>query len=190
MQDSKRTPEPQDAPLPTAPDPRTDSAIDTLAELPPADPAPDLVELLQKAEAEVTDLRNAWLRARADVENARKQAAADVGRAHKFAIEKFAADLLPVKDALVQALAVENATQEQLRAGVELTLRQLEAAFTRAQLVEIDPAGDKFDPHRHQAMQMVDAAQAPNSVVQVLQKGYALNDRVLRPALVTVAKGE
>lgn len=158
-------------------------------EAPAADPAPDLIELLQKAESEVAGLRDAWLRARAELENARKQAALDVAKAHKFAIEKFAAELLPVADSLQQALAVANATPEQLRAGVELTLKQLQAAFERAQLTEIDPSGGKFDPHLHQAMQMVESDQPANTVVQVFQKGYALNDRVLRPALVTVAKG-
>jgi molecular chaperone GrpE len=144
---------------------------------------------LQRAQAEAAELRDAFLRARADVENTRKQAAADVAKAYKFAIERFAEDLLPVVDSLQQALAVSNATPEQLRAGVELTLKQLQAAFGRAQLTEIDPAGEKFDPHRHQAMQMVDSEQPANTVVQVFQKGYALNDRILRPALVTVAKG-
>lgn len=167
----------------------SDAVSGTPDETPLADPAPDLLDLLEKAEAEVADLKDAWLRARADIENARKQAALDVSKAHKFAIERFAADLLPVADSLQQALAVENATPEQLRAGVELTLKQLRAAFGRAQLSEIDPAGGKFDPHLHQAMQMVESGQPANTVVQVFQKGYALNDRVLRPALVTVAKG-
>lgn len=144
---------------------------------------------LRKAADEIAELKDAWLRAKAEVENTRRQGALDVAKAHKFAIERFAEDLLPVADSLQQALSVENATPEQLRSGVELTLKQLQAAFGRAQLVEIDPAGEKFDPHQHQAMQMVDAGQAPNTVVQVFQKGYALNDRVLRPALVTVAKG-
>ena len=165
------------------------AATGTPDDTPLADPAPDLLELLQKAEAEVADLRNAWLRARADLDNARKQAALDVTKAHKFAIEKFAADLLPVADSLQQALAVEHGTPEQLRAGVELTLKQLQAALGRAQLAEIDPVGEKFDPHRHQAMQMVESDQPANTVVQVFQKGYALNERVLRPALVAVAKG-
>ena len=154
-----------------------------------ADASDDPAGALQKAQAEAAELRDAFLRARADVENARKQAAADVAKAYKFAIERFAEDLLPVVDSLQQALAVSNATPEQLRAGVELTLKQLQAAFGRAQLTEIDPAGEKFDPHRHQAMQMVDSEQPANTVVQVFQKGYALNDRILRPALVTVAKG-
>ena len=192
MQDPTARPEPQDsAPvtgdkLMNAVEAATDAAIEPRSD---GDPAPDLLELLQKAEREVADLRDAWLRARADTENARKQAAVDVGKAHKFAIERFAADLLPVADALQQALAVGNATTEQLRAGVELTLKALEAAFARADIEVIDPVGQKFDPHLHQAMQMVDADQPANTVVQVYQKGYLLNDRVLRPALVTVAKG-
>jgi molecular chaperone GrpE len=144
---------------------------------------------LRKADQEMAELKDAYLRARAELENVRRQGALDVQKAHKFGIERFAEDLLPVKDALEQALAVDNATTEQLRAGVDLTLRQLETAFARAQLAVIDPVGEKFDPHRHQAMQMVDSDQPANTVVAVFQKGYALNDRVLRPALVSVAKG-
>jgi molecular chaperone GrpE len=166
----------------------TAGAVD-VEQTPSADPAPDLLELLQKAEREVADLRDAWLRARADTENVRKQSAADVGKAHKYAIERFASNLLPVADALQQSLAVDNATNDQLRAGVELTLKELLAAFSRAQIEAIDPVGEKFDPHLHQAMQMVDSTEPPGTVVQVYQKGYLLNDRVLRPALVTVAKG-
>ena len=155
-----------------------------------ADATHDPDAALQKAQAEAAELRDAFLRARADVENTRKQAAADVAKAYKFAIERFAEDLLPVADSLQQALAVSNATPQQLRDGVELTLKQLQTAFGRAQLAEIDPVGEKFDPHRHQAMQMVASDQPANTVVQVFQKGYALNDRILRPALVTVAKAE
>ena len=166
-------------------DPSDDPAQQALGEA----LASDLTGLLKKAEGEVAELRDAWLRARADTENIRKQAAADVAKAHKYAVEKFASDLLPVRDALEQALADAAGTPEQLRAGVELTLKQLDAAFGRAQVEVIDPAGDKFDPHRHQAIQMVEAAAPANTVVQVLQKGYLLSDRVLRPALVTVAKG-
>jgi molecular chaperone GrpE len=151
---------------------------------PAADPA---VELAQ-ARAEAAEFKDAWLRAKAEAENVRRQAAADVTKAHKFAVERFAEDLLPVKDSLEQSLGVANATPEQLRAGVELTLKQLSAALARAQIAEIDPAGERFDPHRHQAMQMVPSDQPANSVVQVFQKGYLLNDRVLRPAMVTVAK--
>jgi molecular chaperone GrpE len=167
----------------------TGEPVDVVEQAPSADPAPDILELLQKAEREVADLRDAWLRARADTENVRKQAAADVGKAHKYAIERFASNLLPVVDALQQSLAVDHATTEQLRAGVELTLKELLAAFSRAQIEAIDPVGEKFDPHLHQAMQMVDSSEPPGTVVQVYQKGYLLNDRVLRPALVTVAKG-
>jgi molecular chaperone GrpE len=163
---------------------------DAVPDAQPADPAPDLTTLLQKAEAEVAGLRDAWLRAKADAENLRKQAQSDLARAHKYAIEKFAEDLLPVKDALEHALAVETATTEQLRAGVELTLKQLVAVFARVQLTEVDPAGQKFDPHQHQAMAMVDSDQPPSTVVQVLQKGYRLADRILRPALVAVAKSK
>jgi molecular chaperone GrpE len=190
MQQPNTPPEAPPAPdLPevaaAAPDPRADR----VPEAAPADPAPDVDALLRKAEEEVAGLRDAWLRARADVENVRRTAAADVAKAHRFAVEKFAADLLPVRDALEQALAAGHATPEQLRAGVELTLKALGTAFERAQVTEIDPAGQKFDPHRHQAMQMVDSDLPPNTVVQVFQKGYALHDRVLRPAMVTVAKG-
>jgi molecular chaperone GrpE len=163
-------------------------ATETIPPLPPADPAPDIATLLRKAETEAAELKDSWLRARADVENIRKQAANDVARAHKYAIEKFAEELLPVKDALEAALATGNATPEALRAGVELTLKQLGAAFDKAQIVAIDPSGEKFDPHRHQAMAMIESDQPPNHVIQVFQKGYLLNDRVLRPAMVAVAK--
>jgi len=167
-------------------DPRP--AGDRIADATPADPAPDLSDLLKKAETEVADLRDAFLRARAETDNVRKQAQADVARAHKYAVEKFAEDLLPVKDALEQTLAAQNVTPETLKSGAELTLKALAAAFGRAQVVELNPVGEKFDPHRHQAMQMVESTQPPNTVVTVFQKGYLINDRTLRPALVTVAK--
>ena len=129
------------------------------------------------------------MRARAEVENVRRQGQADVAKAHKYAIEKFAEDLLPVKDALEQALATgEDVSAETLKAGADLTLKSLSAAFGRAAIREIDPTGQKFDPHLHQAMQVVDSDLPPNMVVTVFQKGYLLNDRVLRPALVTVSK--
>ena len=175
--------------VPEVPVPSPERAADRVPEAPPADPAPDVDALLRKAEEEVAGLKDAWLRARAELENVRKVAAADVAKAHRYAAEKFAGDLLPVKDALEQTLAAANATPEQLRAGVELTLKELRLAFERAQVSEVDPAGQKFDPHRHQAMQMVDADLPPNTVVQVFQKGYVLHDRVLRPAMVAVAKG-
>ncbi len=176
-------------PVPEVPVPSPERMADRVPEAPPADPAPDVDALLRKAEEEVAGLKDAWLRARAELENVRKVAAADVAKAHRYAAEKFAGDLLPVKDALEQTLAAASASPEQLRAGVELTLKQLRSAFERAQVAEVDPTGQKFDPHRHQAMQMVDADLPPNTVVQVFQKGYVLHDRVLRPAMVAVAKG-
>ena len=164
-------------------------AADPLAADPAdADGATDLAAELEKAQAEAAELRDAWLRARAETDNVRRQAQADVARAHKYAVEKFAEDLLPVKDALEQTLAAENVTPETLKSGAELTLKALSAAFNRAQLVELNPVGEKFDPHRHQAMQAVESSQPPNTIVTVYQKGYLLNDRTLRPALVTVAK--
>ncbi|HEY3177973.1 MAG TPA: nucleotide exchange factor GrpE [Casimicrobiaceae bacterium] len=161
---------------------------ETVADSAPADPAPDLADLLKKAETEVADLRDAWLRARADAENTRKQAQADIAKTYKYAIEKFAEDLLPVKDALEQTLTAENITPETLKSGAELTLKALEAAFGRAQITEINPGGEKFDPHRHQAMMTIESREPPNTVVTVYQKGYLINDRTLRPALVAVAK--
>jgi molecular chaperone GrpE len=161
---------------------------ETVADSAPADPAPDLADLLKKTETEVADLRDAWLRARADAENTRKQAQADIAKAYKYAIEKFAEDMLPVKDALEQTLAAENVSPETLKSGAELTLKALEAAFSRAQIAEINPVGEKFDPHRHQAMMTVESREPPNSVVTVYQKGYLINDRTLRPALVAVAR--
>jgi molecular chaperone GrpE len=166
------------------------SGPEVIPEPPPADPAPDIAALLRKAETEAAELKDAWLRARADIENLRRQAANDVARAHKYAIEKFAEELLPVKDALETALGSEAGDGAALRAGVELTLKQLAAAFAKAQIVEVDPRGEKFDPHRHQAMAMVDADQPANTVVQVFQKGYLIADRVLRPAMVAVAKAK
>jgi molecular chaperone GrpE len=153
-----------------------------------ADPAADLAELLKKAESEAADLRDAWLRARADADNTRKQAQADIAKTYKYAVEKFAEDLLPVKDALEQTLAAEKVTPETLKSGAELTLKALQAAFGRAQITEINPVGEKFDPHRHQAMMTVESREPPNTVVTVYQKGYLINDRTLRPALVAVAK--
>jgi len=144
---------------------------------------------LEKAKAEAAEMKDAWLRARAEVENVRRQGQADVARAHKYAIDKFAEDLLPVKDALEQTLAADQSVSpETLKAGADLTLKSLNTAFSRAAIKEIDPAGQKFDPHLHQAMQVVDSDLPPNTVVTVFQKGYLLNDRVLRPALVTVSK--
>ena len=149
-------------------------------------PSPE--ELLRNAELQVQEHHDAWLRAKAETENIRKRAQIDVANAHKYGVESFANALLPVKDSLDAALAAQNNSVESLRSGIELTLKQLVSVFDKFSLTEINPVGEKFDPHRHQAMTMVDADAAPNTVVQVLQKGYALHDRVVRPALVSVAR--
>jgi molecular chaperone GrpE len=174
----------------TAPDYHTDdpASDETLA---PSHDAPASGDNpLERAQAEAAELKDAWLRARAEVENVRRQGQADVAKAHKYAIEKFADDLLAVKDALEQTLATDRTVSiETLKAGAELTLKALDAAFARAHIQVVDPApGQKFDPHQQQAMQTVASDLPPNTVVTVFQKGYMINDRVLRPALVTVAK--
>ncbi len=164
-------------------------AVDRVGDPSPADPAPDLAEILRKAETEVADLKDAWLRAKAETENVRRAGQTDLARAHKYATERFASELLPVRDALEQALSTPNATPEQLREGVELTLKALAAAFDKSSIVAIDPTGERFDPNRHQAMAMVPSSQPAQAVVQVFQKGYLLHDRILRPALVVVSGG-
>jgi molecular chaperone GrpE len=152
------------------------------------DPAPGLEALLVRAENAAQEHRDAWLRAKADADNIRKRAQSDLANAHKYAVENFAAELVPVRDSLEAALAAGNATPEALRSGVELTLKQLTAAFEKFSIREINPLGEKFDPHKHQSISMVESDAEPNTVVAVLQKGYSLNDRILRPALVSIAK--
>lgn len=147
-----------------------------------------IAEALQRAELEAANHRDAWLRAKADAENIRKRAQADISNAHKYAIENFSTELLAVKDSLEASLTVNNATIEAFKAGMELTLKQLSAVFEKFNIKTIDPVGEKFDPHLHQAMCTVDSDLAPNTVVAVMQKGYQLNDRIIRPALVTVSK--
>jgi molecular chaperone GrpE len=149
---------------------------------------PSLEDLLREAELKAAEHHDAWLRAKAEADNIRKRAQEDIAKAHKFGVERFASDLLAVKDSLEAALAAENATVENLKSGVELTLRQLEAVFEKQGLREINPVGQKFDPHQHQAISMLPSEKEPNTVINVLQKGYCLYDRVIRPALVTVAK--
>ena len=123
------------------------------------------------------------------METVRRRAQEDVSKAHKFAIEGFAESLLPVRDSLEMALTVEVPSVESLKEGVEATLRQLTQAFERHRLLVIDPLHQKFDPNRHQAISMAPSRDvAPNHVVSVLQKGYMINDRILRPALVTVSQ--
>ena len=163
---------------------------DTADTPPEKEVMPNLQEMLKAAELQSAEHHDAWLRAKAETENMRRRAAEDVDKARKFAAESFASDLLAVKDSLEAALAVESPSVENLKDGVELTLKQLVAAFGRFNLHDIDPMGEKFDPHMHQAIQMVESDQPANTVVTVLQKGYRLHERTLRPALVMVAKGK
>jgi molecular chaperone GrpE len=173
----------------------------TSQELPPAgatpaqapdghvDTTPSMEELLRQAELKAQEHHDAWLRAKAEMENARRRALDEVEKARKFALDKFAGDLLAVKDSLEAALATgDNASLESIKSGVEITLKQLSGVFEKHAIQEIHPLGEKFDPNCHQAISMVDGEGEPNTVATVLQKGYLLNERVIRPALVMVVK--
>ena len=139
-------------------------------------------------QAKNTELADSYLRAKAEAENARRRADEEISKARKFALESFAESLLPVTDSLEAGLAIKDASPKQIREGAEATLKQLKSALERNRVIEINPAsGAKFDPHQHQAISVVSAAQEANTVVSVLQKGYLIAERVLRPALVTVA---
>jgi len=143
---------------------------------------------LATLQAKSSELADQYLRAKAEAENARRRAEEDISKARKFAVESFAESLLPVTDSLEAGLTLKDATPEQIREGAQATLRQLVAALERNKVVAINPAaGAKFDPHQHQAISVVPADQEANTVVSVLQKGYSIAERVLRPALVTVA---
>jgi molecular chaperone GrpE len=154
------------------------------------DVLPSLEEQLRDLELKAAEHHDAWLRAKAETENVRRRAQEDISKAHKFAVEKFARELLAVRDSLEAALASDKQTVEDLRGGVELTLKQLVAAFEKSAVAEVNPVGEKFDPHQHQAIGMVPSEQEANTVVTVLQKGYLIADRVLRPALVMVAQAK
>ncbi len=171
MQDELRT----DAPAESSPEKET---------------MPSLEELLKAAELQAAEHHDAWLRAKAETENMRRRATEEADRARKFAVEGFANELLAVKDSLEAALNAESHSVDTLKSGVELTLKQLSAAFTKYNLHDIDPMGEKFDPHQHQAIQTIESDQPANTVVAVLQKGYRLHERTLRPALVMVARGK
>ncbi|MCQ9329075.1 nucleotide exchange factor GrpE [Pelistega suis] len=148
-------------------------------------------KLIGELQQQVLDLKDQVLRAHAEMENIRRRSQEEVSKARKFGTESFAESLIPVKDSLEAALAVENQALETLKEGMETTLRQLVSAFERNQLKEIAPAtGDKFDPNVHQAISSVPNAEVEaNAVVQTLQKGYTIAERVLRPALVIVSAG-
>ena len=148
-------------------------------------PEEEIAQLNQK----IGELEDSFLRAKAEGENIRRRAQEDISKAHKFAIEGFAEALLPVKDSLEMALKIEVPSVESLKEGVDMTLKQLVAAFERNRLVELDPKpGEKLDPMKHQAISMVPSEQEANTIVSVLQKGYMISDRLLRPALVTVSQ--
>ncbi len=169
---------------PTAPQPNDLQATNS-----PQDEAPDALEqALKIAQDELDTLKDQFLRAKAEAENTRRRAEEETAKARKFAVEAMAQELLPVKDSLEAALADTSGSIEALKKGVELTLSQLRGAFERSRIQEVIPAaGERFDPSRHQAIASVPAQQAANTVVSVLQKGYALAERTLRPAMVTVA---
>ena len=151
----------------------------------------DVSGMLSAAQEEIARYHDELLRARAEIENVRRRAQDDVAKARKFGTESFAESLIPVRDSLEAALALTDQSAEAWKEGVEATLRQLNTAFERNQMREVAPAaGDRFDPHFHQAISTVPSEHAANTIVQVLQKGYTLADRVLRPALVTVSSGQ
>jgi len=182
-------PQPPSGPPTQAPlgDNHAHEAGPPLPESPVEDPMSVLQAELAMVKVQNTDLADQFLRAKAEAENARRRADEEVSKARKFAVEAFAESLLPVADSLTAGLAIADASAEQLREGSEATLRQLKSALERHKVIEINPeAGAKFDPHQHQAISVVPAEQEPNTVVMVLQKGYLIADRVLRPALVTV----
>ena len=150
----------------------------------------DLGAKLSAAQEDVARYHEELLRARAEVENVRRRAQEDVAKARKFGTEAFAESLIPVRDSLEAALALTDQTAEAWKEGVEATLRQLNGAFERNQMREVAPApGDKFDPHFHQAISSVPSDQPSGCIVSVLQKGYTISERVLRPALVMVSAG-
>jgi molecular chaperone GrpE len=156
---------------------------------PAFDPAADLTIKLATADAALATAKDDWLRAKAETDNIRRRSAEDVLKAQKYGVEKIADALLAVKDSMDAALKVETPSVESYKEGVELTARQLTSVFEKFSIQEVNPVGEKFDPTKHQAIASVESDQAPNTVVAVMQKGYTLHERVLRPALVTVAKG-
>ena len=182
---SKHTQTEQNQPLTGAPSAEELEAAQAANEFDALNVAQTEMAALQ---AKNTELADSYLRAKAETENARRRADDEVAKARKFALESFAESLLPVADSLETGLAIKDATPEQIREGAQATLKQLKTALERNKVIEINPtSGTRFDPHQHQAISMVAAEQEANTVVSVLQKGYLIADRVLRPALVTVA---
>lgn len=165
--------------------PAVEPVADAATETPAAKtPEQEIAELNQK----LSDLQDNFLRAKAESENIRRRAVEDIAKAHKFAIESFAEHLVPVTDSLYAALSTDAGDAKAFKEGLEITLKQLLSAFEKGRMTEINPGvGDKFDPHHHQAIASVPSEQEPNTVVSVLQRGYTVADRVLRPSLVTVS---
>ena len=164
-----------------------DNGTTEVNEKPPQSMEEELADLKTK----LAEMQDNFLRAKAEGENIRRRAAEDIAKAHKFAIENFAEHLIPVSDSLYAALATETSDAKAFKEGLEITLKQLIAAFEKGRLVEINPEpGTKFDPHQHQAISMVPSDQESNTVVSVLQRGFLIADRVLRPALVTVSQAK
>lgn len=173
MSNNDATPTPQPEAAPAAPNSTDDTSPEAQ---------------LAQVQAQLNEAQDAFLRAKAETENIRRRADEEITKARKFAVESFADSLLPVKDSLEAAIAMPDAPTQKVLEGVHATLRQLSQALERNKVLEINPqAGTKFDPHQHQAISMVPADQDANTVVAVLQKGYLIAERVLRPALVTVA---
>lgn len=179
-------------------DPNQSATPEASNEATSADPAPppqspeqkiaELEKTLAETLAKAAENFDQFVRTKAEMENIRRRSAEDVLKAQKFGVEKIADALLAVKDSMDSALVVENTSVESFKTGVELTARQLTNVFEKFSIIEVNPTGEKFDPTRHQAIAALESECAPNTVVNVLQKGYLLHERVLRPALVTVAK--
>ncbi len=174
-----------ETPLENNPEPTAESAFEAMTEATEAQTSEDRIATL---EAALEEAKASVLYVKAEGENIRRRAFEDIDKARKFALEKFSGELLAVKDSLDAALNVGNADVTSYKNGVELTVKQLSAVFEKFNIAEINPLGEKFDPHKHQAISMLENSGEPNTVTSVLQKGYTLNDRMLRPALVMVAK--
>jgi molecular chaperone GrpE len=171
--------------------PEIEAAAAEAASAIPAMTLEEALTALNQAEALAREKEDAFLRAKAETDNVRKRAAADLAQSRKFALENFAAELLAVMDSLEAALQVKEASLDSYRNGVELTARQMASVFQKFNIAEINPQGEKFDPNRHQAIASLESDTVPpNTVLNVMQKGFSLHERVLRPALVTVAKAK
>ena len=155
----------------------------------PAKNADSLEAQLEAAQAKAAENWDQFIRAKAEMDNLRRRNAKDLENAHKFGIEKFVTELLPVLDSMSLGLAAEDASAESLREGMELTMNMLVKMMQNLGIEEIDPMNEKFDAEKHQAMSMQPNADVePNTVIGVMQKGYSLNDRLIRPAMVMVSK--